>query len=225
MGSGTRYIEKITALRPSQFIDYYVTFSHAGNKLVQTFGIKDTHIYVYDSEDNLIASDDDSGYSLNGSLTFKAMIGVQYRIRVKFYSMSQTGEIKFAVMPVFNSDVSFDNIHLSGDSLGGIVPILHNGSVSEWKYQLTSSKTVTLQTDKYGTYAYADTYLYLIDPRSTLPVSSNFSQPSVYNDDNGGNLQAKITKTLDANVPYLLLISHYNLNSASTVCQVHVTIH
>lgn len=60
-----------------------------------------------------------------------------------------------------------------------------------------------------------DTYLYIIDPRSTEPISPNFSKPSCYNDDGAGNLQAKITKTLTANAPYLIIASAYNPSSLS----------
>lgn len=59
-----------------------------------------------------------------------------------------------------------------------------------------------------------DTYLYVIDPRSTETIvnstGSNGEAACLYNDDSGGNRQAKVVKTVEANVEYLVFISFYN---------------
>ena len=50
-----------------------------------------------------------------------------------------------------------------------------------------------------------DTYLYLIDPTATAPCISN--------DDGGGNLQASIETQLRPNIPYLLILSAYDITT------------
>ena len=57
-----------------------------------------------------------------------------------------------------------------------------------------------------------DNYLYVIDPRSSEKIVSNVD----YNDDGGGNGQAKITRTLEKNVPYLIIYSQWNLSAPFT---------
>ena len=47
--------------------------------------------------------------------------------------------------------------------------------------------------------------MYIIDPRSTARVSATGSA-SVCDDNSAGNNQATITKTFDANVPYMLIV-------------------
>lgn len=57
--------------------------------------------------------------------------------------------------------------------------------------------------------------LYLIDPRSVEAISSTQSAANVYNDDGNGDLQAKIEKQLEKDIPYLLIVSAHNPNSSS----------
>ena len=56
-----------------------------------------------------------------------------------------------------------------------------------------------------------DTYIYLIDPRSTYLLSS-----SNYNDDSGEGLNASLNKELAANIPYLIVYTRYSLTGADS---------
>lgn len=54
-----------------------------------------------------------------------------------------------------------------------------------------------------------DTYLYVIDPRSTEFIVSGTD----YNDDAGESLNAMLSRQLETNVPYFVIYSGYNLSN------------
>ena len=215
INSSNRYTEKITTLQPGGYIEYNVSFATGGTKLFQTFGSKDTMLYLYDENGVLLDSDDDSGYSWNALLSYNVTAGVKYIVKVKFYSSSQSGDVKLAIMPTATYS-TYESTLSCTTNCGASMRTLALNNVDLLRYTVPSTMTVTFTMD--ATY---DTYLYVIDPRSTLPISTSASQPSTYNDDGGGNLQAKITKTLDANVPYLVIISAYNPATQSGVYRLY----
>lgn len=80
------------------------------------------------------------------------------------------------------------------------------------------SHLVTFTPPNSGTYiieteALFDSYLYVIDPRLASSLIANID----YNDDiSSSNRNAKITKKLDANVPYLIIYTKYNPSTEFT---------
>ena len=215
ISASNRYTEKIINLQPSQYIEYDITFGNSGTKLIQTFGTKDAMIYLYDANGVLLDSDDDSGYNLNALLAYNVTQGVKYTVRVKFYNSNQSGEVKLAIMST-SAYSTYENIFVGPNNWSS-----HSGTLSPYNVALLRYNTTTAKTVTFTTEATFDTYLYIIDPRSTAPISSSTSQPSTYNDDGAGNLQAKITKTIDANVPYLIIVSAYNPSSQSGEYQIN----
>lgn len=207
--SSTRYFERKITLSAGQYCDYDITFSSSGYKIFQTFGTKDTKLELYSESGTLLASNDDGGYSLNAYICYNTNANATYKVRVKFYSSVQYGTTKLVVMPSTYSYSSYNNIFVGPENWSS-----HSGTISGGGallcYNAKASKTVTFTMN-----ASFDTYLYVIDPRSTDLISSNANAASVYNDDGAGNLQAKITKTLDANVPYLIIASAFNPSSQS----------
>ncbi len=77
-----------------------------------------------------------------------------------------------------------------------------------------------------------DTYLYIIDPRSTDVIrSASIDSPdstkgynNLYNDDIDGanDRDSQITKTFEAGVPYLVMVSAYNPSLSSSVGSFYV---
>lgn len=214
MGGSVRYLERIVTLRPSQYIDYHVTFGVTGNKTIQTFGTKDTYIYVYNSNGNLLYSDDDDGYSLNALVSFRADAGIQYKVRVKFLSSYQSGDIKFSITPTFTTYSKYEDIYTTTTNGLTAYQIAFLNCVNVRLYIPPQARTYTFLTDK-DDGVYLDMYLYIIDPRSTDPISTSSDAASTYNDDGGGNLQAKIVKKLEINVPYYIIESTYNPSTQS----------
>ncbi len=211
----SRYMERCGYIAAGRYMEYKTTFANGGNKVFQTFGTKDTQIYLYDEDGVLLASNDDSGYNLNAFLSYNVSQDTVYTIKVKFYSSSQSGDVKLAIMPTATYS-TYESTLSCTTNCGASMRALALNNVDLLRYTVPSAMTVTFTMD--ATY---DTYLYIIDPRSTAPISSSAIQPSTYNDDGGGNLQAKITKTLDANVPYLVIISAFNPATQSGVYRLY----
>ncbi len=127
---------------------------------------------------------------------------------MQFYSSSQAGKIRVAILPQKASYSSYESIFQGPENWSA-----HSGSLLEYdstilRYESSTAKSVTFTTN-----CEFDAYLYVIDPRSTEAISSNGA--SGYNDDSAGNMQAKITKQLDANVPYLVILTAYNPSTQS----------
>lgn len=202
----TRYIEKITSLSPGNYVDYYVTFYKAGHydKLIQTFGPRDTTISIYDASGSRVAYNDDAGYGLNALIFFKPVDGVQYKIRVKFYSSSVAGDVKLVIFPAASMNgiepTTYENllpISMPNTLSGNMV----YGTAIGYRITPPTTGTYMFETVSVGD-PRLDMYLYIIDPRSTAP--------SYQDDDSGGNLQAKLSVEMEAGIPYLMIITRYN---------------
>lgn len=210
LSASSRYTERIVNLQPNQYIDYTLNFPVDGNQVIQTFGTKDTKLYLYDSNGTQLAYNDDSGYSLNALINYSFKQNVTYTLRVQFYSSSEAGKIRIAIIPQKSSYSSYESFFQGPENWSA-----HSGSLSEYnsailRYNSSTAKSVTFTTN-----CEFDAYLYVIDPRSTDAISSSDSGASVYNDDGAGSLQAKITKQLDANVPYLVILTAFNPSTQS----------
>ncbi len=194
--------------------DYTVTFTTAGTKLIQTFGDLDTELELYNSNGTLIASSDDEGYNTNAFLNLYTPANSTYRIRVKFHRTTTFGWVRLAITPAFTVwDTGLDSIAKYGDirNFTGVSCNWHSYA------QNNRTKVITFTPSTTGTYAIElesifDNYLYVIDPRSSNKIVSDVD----YNDDGGGNLQAKITRKLEKGVPYLIIYSQWNLSASFT---------
>lgn len=203
-----KYFEDKVTLGKGEYKDYYITFSKGSTKVFQTLGTKDSYLYIYDSLGNLLASNDDSGYSLNSLIKYYCSANVQYIIRVKFFSTSYYGETKIIVTPSYGA-LSSDSSTLSS------YESIYNTSSSNFTFSTFSSKgyvrLLTYTPSERANYSIEtegdiDTYIYVIDPRSTYLITS-----SDYNDDGGESFNAKISKDLSANIPYLIIYSRWYL--------------
>ena len=218
MLSNERYLERVVTLPQNGYNEkeYQITFQRAGIKIIQTFGSKDTYLYLYDSNHNLLKSNDDGGYSTNALINYTVSANTTYYIKVRFYSSSQSGQIRLAILPYHYSTVDtyekIDNIDYTGYSFG-LDSNIRTGSVILYTFTPAYSTLYTLYTTASPS-GRIDMYLYLIDPRSTDIISTTMTDDSVYNDDGNGDLQAKIEKEVEQGVPYLLIISPYNLDSS-----------
>ena len=202
MTARERYVERVTALPNNngyKYQDYYVTFKTAGNKLFQTFGSGDAKLYLYDSEYNQLAYNDDSGYRLNSLFSYTVKADTPYILRTQFYNSSRTGTIKIGITAADTTYSTYEYIQKSGTY----------SALSH--LSLNTTKVLTYTPSTSGTYTFDlnstfDNYLYVIDPYSSNELVSNVD----YNDDGGTGNNAKLTKTLDANVTYFIICSKYN---------------
>ena len=205
----TRYTERTVNLLPGQYIDYTLTFATAGGKVFQTFGPLDACLSIYNSSGTLLASNDDAGYSSNALITYNVQANTTYTVRVKFYSSSVSGAVKFAVMPsrlAYTSYEGIENVAFESNTSGqGGSRWLYLNSVNLYTITTDAQYTFNIHTETQEGDPQIDTFLYLIDPTSTAPCISN--------DDGGENLQASITAQLQPNKRYLLILSAYNITA------------
>lgn len=207
--SNVKHMERLQYLDAGEVAEYQVTFTTSGSKLLQTFGNKDTKMELYSASGSLLASDDDDGYSLNSLIRYYVTAGNTYTIKVYFYSSSNSGETKLSITPAFgalNDGVetleTYENIYA-----------ITNSTNFTWNTfaQTNYSRVITFKAPSAGEYTFEinsdfDTYIYVIDPRSSKPLIINKD----YNDDSGEGMNPLLTVELSANIPYLIIYSAYN---------------
>ncbi len=214
--SNSRYTEKVVTLGKGEYEYLDINFATSTTKVIQTFGPNDAYLELYDANGNFITSNDDGGYYRNAFISYYFYANRQYRLKVRFYSSSMSGEIKVAISPSTGavktnlSLTSYDNIYETSSTnfTFNTYAIINYSRL--FVYKPTSKTTYTIETE-----SSLDTYIYLIDPRSSREVDRNLDHCSVYNDDGGTNLNAKITKQLASNIPYLIVYSTYNITTQS----------
>lgn len=220
--ASNRYTERMVNLQPGQYIEYKVTFATGGTKLVQTFGNKDARIYIYNSSGTLLASDDDSGYNLNALISYYFIKDAEYIIKVQHYNSNVSGQIKLAITPAYgarNAEVStitqYEDIYTIEGYTG-----YNWGTYAQPNY----TRVITFNVPTSGNYKFEiesefDTYIYVIDPRSSSAIVYNVN----YNDDSGEGMNPLLTTYLDENVPYLVIYSAYNPNALTETT--YLTLH
>ncbi|MBQ8625412.1 MAG: hypothetical protein IJ419_04475 [Agathobacter sp.] len=202
-------------LTPGSYYDLHVTFGTTGSKLIQTFGTMDTIIELYSSSGTLLISSsqtDDEGYQANAFLRYYTKADSQYIIRVRFYNPNLSGSTKLSITPATGARISGANTIECYDD----IKTVKNYSGYTWTTysELNYTRVLTFTAPTSGEYTFEitsefDTYLYVIDPRS----SSSLIRYTDYDDDSGEGLNAKLTRTLDAGVPYLVIYSGYNIEN------------
>lgn len=202
MSASDRYVERITKIpdyNAYTYKDYYVTFSTAGNKLFQTFGSEDAKLYLFDSEYNQLAYNDDSGYSLNALFSYTVNANTPYILRVQLYDVSKSGTIKVGITAADTLYSRYEDIKMPG-YYSAITNISQN-----------TTKVMAFTPKDSGNYTFNlnstyDNYLYVIDPLSSTALVSDVD----FNDDGGTGLNAQLSKNLSAGNTYFIICSKYN---------------
>lgn len=209
--SSTKYYEDKVTIGSGEYKEYYITFRGSGTKVFQTFGMKDTYMSLYDANGNLIKRNDDGGYRTNALIRYDCSANVQYKVRVQFYSSTQSGETKLLITPSSGA-------LKSGSSALNTYEDIYNTSSSNFTFNTFSTAgyvrllTYTPSEKAYYTVeAQADqaTYICGIDPRSTY-LSTSPDLSVVYA--RGEN--AHLSKELAPNIPYLIIYCRSTINSA-----------
>ena len=224
--ANARYTEELLNINaPQRYRDYYTTFERSGYYTIQTFGILWTYLEVNDDQGNFLTANVDSGYvsnppyiRQNSLLTYYFEQGQEYKIRLAPYLGSGGGKVRLAITPTINLLSSYRDI----------LPLPYGVDIAVGRLQQYSADFYTIRTDTQRLTTVQlksdlDTFLYVIDPRSSEAISSNPNDPSSFDDDSGEGNNGKITKILDANVDYLIIVSAYNITSTSGTYIVSIT--
>lgn len=208
---------------------FSINFNYSGNKLIQTFGLKDTFLILFDENYNPLTFDNNNGYLNNSCISYYFEKNKKYIVKVSFYEDEEMGNVKLGITS--NSDIKkYDDIQKINRT-SNLFSYYYDDNIVESIQGNTNLYTLTpatkdnfdIFTDKINTYS--DTYLVFIDPRNS-ELSTKFNKTnmsdneirrknetmsSLYDDDSGSNLQAKILiGKHDVNTPYLLIVSNYN---------------
>ena len=91
---------------------------------------------------------------------------------------------------------------------------LGNNRVAFFRYTFNTAGNVTFTMS-----SDIDTYIYIIDPTSNVLsvayTGSNHNSACLYDDDSGEDNQAQLTKYVQANKEYIVIICFYNPNTMS----------
>lgn len=191
------------------------SYGTTGSKLIQTFGTKDTTIELYSASGTLLVSSDetdDEGFRLNAFVRYYTYADTQYIIRVRLWNENSFGTTKIAITPAMGARVSdADTIECYED-----IRTFDERTALSWSSysQLNYTRVITFIAPQTGSYIFEitsefDTYLYVIDPRST----DSLVRYTDFDDDSGEGLNAKLTRTLEAGIPYLIIYSGYNIEN------------
>lgn len=202
MTASTSYMENVASIPQNgyKYKDFYVTFDAPGRKLFQTFGNEDAQIYLYDTENNQLAFNDDDGMNLNAMLYYTVAANTPYIVRVKFYDPSESGDVKVAVTPASYQCAFYEQI----DKM--------TGTGESWCFDLYLGKTfiLTFTPSASGSYKIwtvpaddIDTAIYVIDATST--------NACVYDDNTADGLQATVTTNLTAGKSYFIVVSTHDI--------------
>ncbi|MBO5357602.1 MAG: hypothetical protein J6A95_07510 [Clostridia bacterium] len=216
ISASNRLTQYTVKLDKGGYCDFDVTFATSGLKLIQTFGEKDTVIEIYSADGTLLkgrSDTDDKGYSLNALIDYEVEANVEYKIRVKFYSSGAYGKTRLAIMPCkgdlkngISNLTQYEDL-ASFNSSGGFslyTYLAEKGYVEAVTFTTTQSRNY-----RFEIFSDYDTYIYVIDPRSSDITVVNVDR----NDDSGEGSNPLLIKYLEAGVPYLVVYSMYNPNS------------
>lgn len=209
--SRNRYVERVATLGKGDSKDYWITYSTGGNKVWNTFGYKDTYLELYNEAGTLLTSNDDSGYKLNAFILYNFDSNVRYKLRVRFYSSTESGEIKIVGTPSY--EPNYDGIYDLGSSSGTFG---YTGVNRLDSYTYTSKSRTTKKFSLTGTFNdnLTGMYLYLIDPRSTVKIDI-FEAPIMYSPNvYSPSVPAVIEKEIGKDIPYMLLMSSSNMSNS-----------
>lgn len=203
-----RYVESVVTLTQGQQKDYYLVCKAEGIKLIQTFGVQDTKLELYNAEYNLIVASDDEGYEANALFTYFLEANTEYILRVISKNSTESNLIKIAVMPAYGSSVAnsyianYEDIYSVENYLSySLESFAQPGYVRAITFdpRITRYYTATIISD-------LDTFVYVIDPTSTDILVAGVN----YDDDSGSGLNPLLTTFLFTGTPYLIVFSAYS---------------
>ena len=207
--ANTRYTEKIATIPKGDTFEYNISFVCGGMNIIQTFGRKDAVMTLYDANGNEIARSDDDGQGFNSLISYSFASGAQYKIVIRFYSSSTYGKVKLAITPAYQETESvriedYEDISLYQTATSiGLMPTLDLYNTKVFVFKPLSSGEYTFEI-----ISSFDTYIYVIDPRST----DQLVEDEDYNDDSEDSMDARLTIYLEANVQYFVIYSDYEPN-------------
>lgn len=203
----TRRFEKAMRIGKKETRTFNLTFARSGQKVIQTFGLVDTIMELYDESGTLIKRNDDGGSGTNSFIFIEAEANKKYKVILRYYNDTKFGATRLIIT---NSFYDKDFAAEVMDCYTNIFSIT-NENFALYSYvaehyshllRIVPPATGRYQIDAISEF---DNYLYIIDPRSGFATRSED-----YNDDGGDGRNARIVKDLNANTNYLVIYCQFN---------------
>lgn len=142
----------------------------------------------------------------------------EYTVRVSFFDpKEQSGDIKITIIPASGYD-EYGEFYDLYDYTRGVTWSLSRYYVKLLTFEYSSPQDLTMRVT-----SDIDTVLYIVDPRSTellteaLWATTRYYDNLYCDDYDDDTYDPKITKSVEANVPYLVIVSAYNPSSSTSV--------
>lgn len=228
--NNSRYYERNISIIAGTAWRFNTTFDRSGNKLIQTFGEKDTLMKIYDSDGTtLLYSNYSDGYEDNAFIYAYLLSNKVYVIELSYYSNLESGQTKLSIISVggfINStppaNPSYEDIY-NVDSQGLII---YNSYVTQY-----NSMIITWTPSTSGYYYISldsnfDNYLYVINPNSASELIENvdYNDDEYYNDPDDYELNALLYGYYSSDVTYLIVFSQTNPSLALNSNNISITI-
>ena len=210
--TNSKYNEYVQNFQNGKYKYVKVTFSPLVNRIYQTFGSADTEIILFDRDGDSLTYDDNNGYENNAFASCNIAINTVHLI-IKNNDYQTNSSTKLAITPTYGTINSTPHTGII-NSYNEIECITRSNiyfrSYAEKNYtrfaifipEATKSYTISIHSA-------IDSYVYIIDPRSNLLLTSQN-----YNDNGAQNgMDASLTITLTRNIPYLIMYSAKDLTS------------
>lgn len=139
----------------------------------------DTYLYVYDGNQNLIASDDDSGTGLNSRAQIDVVAGRTYYVRADAYG-SSTGRYQLGISTLVPDDHGNDFNHATQINLSSVGNGIRTGNIEQSgdqdmiRFVATRTGRMTISQSA-STGSNLDTYLYVYDANGNMIASDDDS--------------------------------------------------
>lgn len=181
---------------------YSWTPSRSGTYVFEsTLSSGDTYGYLYDSNWNVLTSNDDGGSGYNFRITYDLTAGTTYYYGVRWYSSNATGTIKVLLRK--QTQYAALSASAAGTAAGATATAnISSGGVDYFSFQPTASGTYVFESQSSG-----DTRGYLYD--------SNWRELA-NNDDGGNGLNFRITYALTAGAAYYYGVKFYSASASGT---------
>lgn len=210
-----RYYERTLVIPQGAYWTIDLSFDHSGDKMIQTFGIADTRIWLYEADGTtLIEEDDDDGYGNNAFINKYLESGKKYILKVRLYSSNVSAKTRLSIISNSglknNEDSSLTtyeniyNIHSWQNFSFGSYLIKYNSKVITWTPSESGNYKIALTSE-------FDNYLYVVDPRSAELNVYNVHENDDYDDE--VDLNAGLIGYYEKDITYFVVYSQYDPSS------------
>ena len=170
--------------------------NQTGFLVIETTGVTDTYLEIYDAQDNLMMEDDDGGEEVNARVDIYVRIGATYFIKVKAFSNDITGQ--YVIQTRHIPTPSFMELS-AGQS--------HSGRISageDYWFSFKSGQNGIMSIETFGnTDSYLDVY------------NASYAH-AARDDDSGEGRNAKIEMFVNANQTYFVKLRAYSRNASGS---------